>query len=849
MNFLRTEDQLPCRQSVVHALLGALQWEGRQGALVVGETGMGKSWLLRTLERSLPPGGGAHVVRASRALRSVPYGALDEVLAGVPAPDLASAFPVLRAARQRLRGADGRPGVVLVDDAQFLDDETTHVLTELVVTGRIRLVAFTDHALAPAAGLNALAHEGYLDRMQLEPLADATLRSVAGLALGSAAAGPAPLGARALLRLREATGGNPMLLRAVLDHAAATAARPGPDGHPEPELDLIRHPPTGALTDLVASVLAPLPEAQRAVLDVLALGGAVPASEVERLAGVDAVRALIDQRFVTAHPADAGYLTLRHGLYGEVLRATLPLGRKALLHAGVVNLASTLPPYQCHRLRHLDWALDAGAPVDAAVLLDAARVATALGLPETSERFMRAVPGGDGHAAVVDRARPPAAGVRPVDAGEVLAGRDAGWPAELARAQAFLDQGRPEDVLGELPAEDPARGTASRAATLALHGGALGMLGRAVESVQCTRAALDAVLADPYPLAHLYEDVLTHHVLVLAHTGAATQALAALADAETAVLPFGAGEVLRGIVLVRRGDVRDGMRALVPGLTRMRRDRHLLLPYALGVASWGAAVLGETGQAAALLAEHRALPARGRLDLGILGIAYAAAAGSLESGTPQQPGPGAPQRPAPFAALLAHARPAGLRTCEKDLLVLAVLLGVPGATDGLARVVADLQGEEALVLADLAGATGAGNGAALGSIADRAAAVGLPLIALTAALRAGEVRGEPGTPAEARAVARRLRRYSAPFVGTHFEVRGGAQRLADLTRSEAAVARRVAAGESNRDIAQALYVSVRTVEGHLHRTYAKLGLSGRAQLVREVREVRGLRADPLQTAP
>ncbi|WP_394249925.1 LuxR C-terminal-related transcriptional regulator [Arthrobacter pityocampae] len=835
MNILPTEDQLPCRRSVVHALLGALQREGRQGALVVGETGMGKSWLLRTLERSLPPGGGAHVVRASRALRSVPYGALDDVLAGVPAPDLPSAFPVLRAARQRLRGADGRPGVVLVDDAQFLDDETTHVLTELVVTGRIRLVAFTDHSLAPVAGLSALANEGYLDRVQLEPLTDATLRSVAGHALGSAAAGTAPLGARALLRLRETTGGNPMLLRAVLDHAVATAARPRPDGHPELELDLIRYPPTRALTDLVASVLAPLPEAQRAVLDVLALGGAVPTLDVECLAGVDAVRALIDQRFVAAHPADAGYLTLRHGLYGEVLRATLPLGRKALLHAGAVDLATTLPPYQCHRLRHLDWALDAGAPVDAAVLLDAARVATALGLPETSERFLRAVPGGDGHAAAVDRARPPTTGVRPADAAEVLAGRDAGSPADLLRARVFLDQGRPEDVLGELPAENQAGRTASRAAALALRGGALGMLGRAVESVQSTQAALDAVLADPYPLAHLYEDVLTHHVLVLAHTGATTQALAALADAETAVLPFGPGEVLRGIVLVRRGDVRDGMRALVPGLTRMRRDRHLLLPYALGVAAWGAAVLGEAEQAAALVTERRALPPGGRLDLGILGHAFAAAAESL-----------ADRAPAPIAALLAQVRPAGLRTCEKDLLVLAVLLGVPGATDGLPRAVADLQGEEALLLADLAAATGAGDGAALGSIADRAAAVGLPLIALTAALRAGEMRGGPGTPADGRAVARRLRRYSAPFVGTHFEVQGGARRLADLTRSEAAVARRVAAGESNRDIAQALYVSVRTVEGHLHRTYAKLGLDGRAQLVREVR---GLRADPLQTAP
>jgi DNA-binding NarL/FixJ family response regulator len=53
-----------------------------------------------------------------------------------------------------------------------------------------------------------------------------------------------------------------------------------------------------------------------------------------------------------------------------------------------------------------------------------------------------------------------------------------------------------------------------------------------------------------------------------------------------------------------------------------------------------------------------------------------------------------------------------------------------------------------------------------------------------------------------------------------------------LTASELRVARLAAAGASNRDIAQTLFVTVRTVEVHLTSTYRKLGISARDQLAR-----------------
>jgi DNA-binding NarL/FixJ family response regulator len=44
-----------------------------------------------------------------------------------------------------------------------------------------------------------------------------------------------------------------------------------------------------------------------------------------------------------------------------------------------------------------------------------------------------------------------------------------------------------------------------------------------------------------------------------------------------------------------------------------------------------------------------------------------------------------------------------------------------------------------------------------------------------------------------------------------------------------------AAGQSNRDIAQALFVTVKTVEHHLSRAYTKLGIGSREELPADLR--------------
>ena len=60
--------------------------------------------------------------------------------------------------------------------------------------------------------------------------------------------------------------------------------------------------------------------------------------------------------------------------------------------------------------------------------------------------------------------------------------------------------------------------------------------------------------------------------------------------------------------------------------------------------------------------------------------------------------------------------------------------------------------------------------------------------------------------------------------------------LDSLTPSERRIVERAAAGASNREIAQALFVTVKTVEMHLGHAYRKLGISSRNELAALIKQ-------------
>jgi ATP/maltotriose-dependent transcriptional regulator MalT len=109
------------------------------------------------------------------------------------------------------------------------------------------------------------------------------------------------------------------------------------------------------------------------------------------------------------------------------------------------------------------------------------------------------------------------------------------------------------------------------------------------------------------------------------------------------------------------------------------------------------------------------------------------------------------------------------------------------------------------------------------------AAAGEPLDAIAELKHAEAVLSTCGAVREADAAARELRRLGQR-VTRRRRPTGSRSGLAALSSREREVADHVATGQTNRDVAAALFLSTKTIETHLARIYDKLGVRSRAAL-------------------
>lgn len=325
--------------------------------VVGGGQGVGKSRLAaEALDGARADRWSTEWVDGTAATESVPFGAVAHLAPrGTSSPG--DALGLLLATTEHLKArAARRPLMLVVDNAHHLDEASLAVVRRLVGLPSLFLLLTVRSDEPVPTPLVGLWKDGHAHRLEVEPLnRDETYR------LAAQALGPddAPGAARWLW---DHSKGNPLYLRELVmaghfqDEAESAAAGP-------------------RLTELVRSRLGQLDEHQRSALEVVVVGGPLPAEVLGALVPPDSVASLVERGLLVERDRQLD-LTLAHPVYGVVLGSAMTRGRVRGLRGQLLDLLEAWEsesPRSAVRIATLR--LDHGVDPDAQQLVVASRYA------------------------------------------------------------------------------------------------------------------------------------------------------------------------------------------------------------------------------------------------------------------------------------------------------------------------------------------------------------------------------------------------------------------------------------------------------------------------------------------
>ncbi|MFC5753970.1 LuxR C-terminal-related transcriptional regulator [Actinomadura rugatobispora] len=845
------------RAAEVAAVRSALLDSTRSGVVVVGDAGVGKSWLAAKVADDLDPGRNL-VVRAkgTQAAARIPYGALAHLLPAGP----------VRGGEPRLAAPEaGRRLVVAVDDAHSLDPASAELIADLLERGAARLLATArtgaraPSPLAPFWGADPDEAERRVHRLELGPLGHAQTAQLLEAAVGGQVE---DAGSRRLWRV---TRGNPLFLRELVlagmleESGGVWRCAPGPTLTPR-------------LRELIEARIGGVDERERLALEYLALGEPLDEALLHDLTDAAAVGRLTGRDLVMAAGAE---LRLVHPLYGEAVRAGMgPLATRTRLR----RLADAVDGAGLRRrqdvLRLATWRLDSGGGTDPDLLLRAARIAWSGLAMEPAARLAAAAleaylarperrPGSAGEAAALlatvlhfadrdgeaetalgevagrlldDRERGLHAGAlglvlawglaRDGDARAVLAEAaatigDPAWRRHVLALGAWIDlsAGRVADARGAVersrelePAPAPfAAETGAAEALIGAYGG------DHARAVAIAAASMDErarwrdevpivmpVLAQARTVAHLF-------------AGEVGEGLAATAAGLDLVEEFGRWNRVeasfcgwRAHLHRLRGDLAEAVRWARDGAARIGGRSAMFAGLCFGELASAEAQRGRAGEAEEALrrAEDLARPAWHGVEFSLALARPWVLAARGQTGE------------AVSAALAAadDAEARGLRGYAMFALHDTVRLGAADrAAARLTALASQMDGPLAPLCAHHATAAAARDAKALATASESFEALGMLLYAAEAA-------AQGSAAARARTLAERCGNPLTPALTS--------LAAPQLTSRQREIARLAAQGLSNREIADRLSISIRTVGNHLVMIYERLGTSDRESLAR-----------------
>ena len=876
------------RDDLVEEVVSALSGSQYLGAILIGEAGVGKTALARTVAKQLDGNVSLLPVSASPSLRKVPFGALSPYLHSLSINDVGSSIAVYRSLMSHIESSSNgskKTPLFLVDDSHELDDSTSVLLSQLVAGRRARLLALARDKPGPTSEFGAMQQDGLLRRYDVRPLTDLEVHELCRRELGG------DLLASVSATLTQMSGGNPMFLLALLRQGK----RSGYLGvrnkvwrlvGPAPPLDV-------SLIDLIKARFRRRTPEQMSVLETLALAEPMPFDALVHCTDRLGVSELHEDGLITIADGRERLVTLSHPLYGEVIRQDVPAGRSLTIRRKVLDVFNQESSTADGFLRFVAWGLDCGLPPDDKTLLRAAVVANRLHDADFALRASRAVHTPElrgnalveiaraqmtrGHLAyareIVDEVLDQctsftlakeasllsiALRVRGDDAPNQIRADVVRWEHIAERIAAAADspddpqiklglavsrngyrimesfalnyEGRfreaeaiLRDVLADRYCTDEVR-----LAALSLLGEALGSTGRALEGTRASGEALQIIATHGNQFVGHTEFVLTRHFTSLAHAGLWDD-IEELLDTLVRSKPSGPTsftgitELSEGLIALRKGLMASARTALILGVEGLREsDSNQLMPMALGLAAFSCTMVGDTTRARGYVTEFEGCDNLGTKQARLLGKVHVVAANALFQG--------AARSIEELHVLARQAEADGMTVLAAVALELAGRLGDERCFEPLARLARTFEGPEGAVQTAMANAAVRKDPAALMDAAELAQSCGYLLIAAECLGKAVRYLSQRGEEHKSRTVQQKLNIIIGQLEGLQSPQFEAVRSTSKLTQRERDIAKLAGKGYSNRDIADAQGVSVRTVEGHLYRIFAKLGITRREEL-------------------
>jgi DNA-binding CsgD family transcriptional regulator len=365
------------RDEELRRINAALTGEGAYaGVVVAGDPGVGKSRLARDALALIPGRYGVRWVVATASARPLPLGVFAEWVSDVGTDPMTLVRDLIQSLTANTKGG---PVVVGVDDAHLLDGLSAFVLHQLVQRRLAKVIVTVRNRETAPDAVTSLWKDSYLERLELQPLSQDESDSLLSGTLGG------PLDPATAQQLWNLTRGNVLFLRHLVEQEVASHRLRDDAG-----LWSWSGEPTASntLAELIETQMGALPEPLGEVLDLVAVGEPLDSEVLAAMVGADAVEEAETQGLITVDEGPNSVARVAHPLYGEMRRARGGALRLRRLRGQIVLALADTPMRDARDLIYRALlTLDSDLPADGALFTQAAGAAMQLFDPALTEKL------------------------------------------------------------------------------------------------------------------------------------------------------------------------------------------------------------------------------------------------------------------------------------------------------------------------------------------------------------------------------------------------------------------------------------------------------------------------------